>query len=210
MHHPNEKDAYSQWIDSMDFDRGVPLTSAGELINPTFVRNVNGATPNTLGVTPFCTPQLNTKWNFEKHEIILDPGQTYTHFVQGPADTMYDFSKFRTQRTGVAQENSFCDVQKGKTRQVLIVAKTDLCRTTAKAVRAGVDTSVTNQDLLIEYHNHFHLECPTQTGGIFDGTAGNKNFSIGKQRTTYYYKNWATDVVRPEIRIDENSVLDTV
>lgn len=212
MSHLIEKDVYSQWLDSMSFDQGVPLTATGEIINPTFIRNVNACTPATLGVTPGVTPQLNTKWSFEKHDIILDPGQTYVHYVQGPADTIYDFAKFRKQVSNVASqalENQFCDIQKNKTRQVLIVAKMDLVRNTAAAVRSGIDEADA-QNLLIEYKNYFHLECPEQTGGIFDGTAGNKNFSLGKQRTTYCYKNWATGTVAPLVRIDEENVEDTV
>lgn len=211
MSHLIEKDAYSQWIDSMQFDRGVPLTADGEVVNPTYIRNVNACTPNTLGVTPGVTPQLNTKWAFEKHEIVLDPGQTYVHYVQGPADTIYDYAKFRSQISNVTtdKENMFMDIQKNKTRQVLIVAKMDLVRNTETAVRAGIAEGDA-QNLLIEYKNYFHLECPEQTGGRFDSTAGNKNFSLGKQRTTYYYKNWATGTTAPLVRIDEENVEDTV
>jgi len=203
MFHPTDKDALSQWLDNM----ALETYDSGELINPTKSTNILAATPYTLGMTPnFCKPFM-AKWNVEKHTVVMEPGQTHAHFVQGPADVMYDFAKFR--KVGNDDPNvKFQDVQKKFTRQLLMVVRTDLVRTTDSALRAGVndlsgELSNNKQGILVEWKHYFHLECPEQVGGTITTASGNSGMTLDKRRDVYAYKNWAEGNGKVLVRVEE-------
>lgn len=47
----------------------------------------NGVTtlnPHNLSITPYLFPQLLKRWKISKKTVLLEPGQSYVHFVQGP------------------------------------------------------------------------------------------------------------------------------
>lgn len=203
MYHPTDKDALSQWGDNMELE----AQDSGELINPTRNSNVLGATPATLGITPNWSKGFMAKWSVEKHSIVMEPGQTHAHFVQGPADVTYDFAKFR--KVGNGDPNiKFCDVQKKFTRQVLLVVRTDLVRTTNSALRAGVNnlsTELSNnkQGILCEWKHYFHMECPEQIAGTITTASGNSSMALDKRRDVYAYKNWAEGNGTALVRVEE-------
>ena len=52
--------------------------------------------PNQWEITPYITTNLTARWKISETVVILEPGQEYTHYVQGPKNVMFEPIKMAT------------------------------------------------------------------------------------------------------------------
>lgn len=188
----DEGDVVAQWQDSMTNE------TFNNLSRPI---NIAAATPGTLYMTPMFNKMLMQKWSFERHDIILDPGQTYDHFMQGPSDVTYDFAKFwKSDSTGEA--NKFYDLQKKFTRQLMYVVRPDIVQSGIfEAGRFGIPDA--QGKLLVEWKHYVHLEAPEQTGVTHEVAAPLPAiYPRSLMRDCYFFKHWFESAQQPALRTE--------
>jgi len=207
MNNPVENDCLQQWANAMINEAAVNASGPSTI-------NLASATPNTLYANPMKNKMLTQKWNFERHEIILDPGQVYDHYVQGPSDTVYDYAKFwKIDSSGTA--NIFYDWQKGLTRQVFLVARLDLTNDIARdTARHGIaDNDPKSGRMSVEYKNYYNILAPPHTGGT-GNVAGSAFGALTATVTTervrdcYFHKCWFADVDAADFRTSRETETD--
>jgi len=166
--------------------------------------NLGNVTQNTLYESPMESKPFRHNWNIEKHDIIMEPGQTYDHYMVGPTG-MYDFQKFwKSDSSGTADE--FQNIQPSKTRFLFATYRNDLVNTGVNEYgRLG---DVTSGGLLIETTKRFVIKAPEQTGGTTTVLAA--NFQNDNKRDVYYAKNWATSTTAGDNRIDPTDGRDNL
>jgi len=116
---------------------------------------------NLLGRTPGETSTFANLWKSHKRDVILEPGQIFTHVVQGPKNTEYKFEKFWG---GVTE---FQNLQPGKTMGLMAVVSTDMAATTANAVGRWQARPEEGNLILVQRDDHFTLSIPEQAGFKF-------------------------------------------
>nr|UOF80453.1 putative capsid protein [Cressdnaviricota sp.] len=205
--------AGSQWYNCMTNEATVP---AGSLM--TSAINLAGATPNTLYVTPkTCKPYMKL-WNVERHDITLDPGQTYDHYMEGPTG-LYDFAKYwKPDATGSADE--FYNHIPSKTRSVFATYRYDIVARAGPDNTAGLPgrwgSDILNEGLYMEYRKYFKLTCPETTGGIMpsttvtSGSTAAKQFYLNGIKDVYYHKSWNEGNYAVARRIEETTATENV
>lgn len=113
---PLIKDPLTTWRAGLD-----TLTKQGS--------NLISATPLTLYQKPTSNPQFNKYFKAEVTTIVLEPGQTVTHTIQGPSDL--------TVNTATCWSNGyFQDIQKFS-RFTMFVQRLDLVLNVADATETG-------------------------------------------------------------------------
>lgn len=192
-----EQDVLQQWVNCMTNE-----ANTGDLEGTTI--NLGDATPETLYATPQSNKRLLKDWKFERHDIILDPGQTYDHFIQGPSDVVYDFAKFwRNDNSGAA--NVFLDINKRFTRQVIMTARVDLAQNAENTTsRYGIPNG--KGWLVWECKQYFNIEAPEHTPSLVTlplPASGTINADRDNIRDCYFHKHWTeTPNVAPTIRFE--------
>jgi len=204
MVNPGENDCLQQWSNSMLNESQVQGAGPATI-------NLASATPNTLYATPLRNKMLMQKWNIERHEIILDPGQVYDHYVQGPSDTVYDYAKFwKADQSGTA--DLFYDFQKGLTRQVFMTSRLDITNDVSReTARHGIaDADAKSGRLSVEYKNYYNILSPPQTGGTgTNNPATNVTVHTNERiRDCYFHKNWFADSDPADIRMSRETEAD--
>jgi len=172
--------------------------------------NIAGTEPSTLYATPYMSKTFKAAFNIEQHDIVLDPGQTFEHYMEGPTG-VYDFAKF-WKPDGTTSADVFYNMVPSKTRYLFCVMKTDLCNTDLGASgRYGVPG--TQQRLLWEYQKKFTILAPEQAGGTaFDlavpVVGGQINFNNTQLRDCYLHKNYGVVTGNPQFRVDVATAAD--
>lgn len=173
--------------------------------------NVSGATTEEFGMSPKLSPSMRKRFAMEEKLIILEPGKSYVHTIQGPSQ-LYDFSKFK--------ENTTYTPYHKFVKGCMIQLSTDLTgSTTAYApgilgedyvpprnlivgdvVRGAthrwskMGSSLTAQPygLLIETTYNYSIRMPDQTGYKV-ATAGTNNQQLNARiNHPYHVKVWNT------------------
>lgn len=204
MNVDDEGDAYTQWINCM-----VNESSTGTTTNP-FAINIASATPNTLYATPLQNKMIQQKWNWERHEITLDPGQSYDHFIQGPSNVVYDYAKFWKQ-DGAGAADKFYDYVKKFTRQLIIVARLDLVQDNTVSQAVGRQGNPLDKGrLLVEWKNYYNITCPEVAGGV--GVVGGGTASVTNQnrKDCYFHKNWYADTDAAGLRVADETQINNL
>jgi len=62
-------------------------------------KNVSNATIQTYGMSPEANSTFKKYFKVERITIVLEPGQTYKHFLQGPSNFFVKFDKFFKNKT---------------------------------------------------------------------------------------------------------------
>lgn len=81
----------AEWADS--FASETLRTIFGSASASTTGLNTLAVTPLTIGASPSMSHSMREKYNIEERVILLEPGRTFKHNVQGPRK-LYDFGKF--------------------------------------------------------------------------------------------------------------------
>jgi len=118
-----------------------------------------------LHATPGETSAFSKMFKYTTRKVILEPGQKLTHTVQGPKNTIYDFSKFYV-------NNIVTNYPANKAVSVFIVMHTDLVMNSLTAgsgrylMFPSFGTTGDNNGHVVatEYKATFVLEVPEQTG----------------------------------------------
>lgn len=184
----DEGDAVGKWFDGMLNENQVTNPRVNMRTAPGVGVN-DAATPNTLYVTPNVSKLFTQRYTVERHDITLDPGQSYDHFMQGPSNVVYDYQKFwKTDSAGTADQ--FMDNQKKFTRQLFLVARLDLVQDTGVGFgRYGNSVSpLGDRRLIVEWKNYINLFCPDQAQGI--SSVGGAQEQRTEARDCYLVKNW--------------------
>lgn len=212
----HDKDVYSQWQDCLADEATI---YNGSTVNKKI--NLSGATVNTLYSSPFQCKKLMQRWKIEKHEIILDPGQTYDHYMQGPQNVEYDYSKFwKPVNANFDVDNCFMNLQSKFTRQLMFTARLDLVNNGSYGGRLGIPLSV-GGGLLFEYKHFYRVSVPEQTGGsmyippvsVTGGgtltTAQTTSMTDTQKRDCFYLVNWSEySGEDPTVRYEEQTGTD--
>jgi len=115
---------------------------------------------NTMGQSPMFNPGVKRYFKIFEEDILIEPGKSYIHYVQGPSKR-YDFSKFWSTDT------VFNNFQKGN-KGVCIALCTDITGLAAGVVGATQRyTDMTNAGgygLQVETQFNYIISLPDQTG----------------------------------------------
>jgi len=189
---------FIQWAQNLGNESSVGLPSGPINIA------IPAASPQTLYQSPLDCKLLRANFNIEKHDIIMDPGQTYDHVMQGPVG-MYDFQKFwKSDSLGTADE--FINMQPSKSRYLFATFRNDLVSTGVNDYgRLGDGTA---GGLLMETTRRFVIKAPELTGGTTTILAA--NFVNDNRRDVYYAKNWALSAVAGDNRVDPTDGRDNL
>jgi len=194
-------DVMTQWERALanEHGAGVVLDSSAERVN------IDNALVTTLYNIPQYCKTMMRSWKFEKHAIVLDPGQTYDHFVQGPSNVTYDFGKFWAIEQG-SDSKTIYNLQPKFTRQIMCVARLDLVSSSSAHGRLGLDDNVSGT-LIAEYKNYIRVQCPESTGGNVKVAALNTStpMQLDYKRDSFCIKNWDTTTASPSIRFEEQT-----
>jgi len=152
-----------------------------------------------FGASPGQTSTFAKEFHYTSRTISLDPGQVFSHSVQGPKHVKYDFSKFQETTAG----NGFFDVQKGLTQFCMIVLKPDLVIATDYVVGHLRAPPLEGELLAIEREDHFVLGMPEQAG--FDKfVVGPTYMELNKRHKAYCHNVWqVAGATAPVKRVDE-------
>ncbi|ARD71302.1 putative capsid protein [Diporeia-associated CRESS-DNA virus LH481] len=155
-----------------------------------FGTNISGVQASTYGIFPEMTPAWKRQWEFEKYEIVLEPGQEHRHTINGYCG-QFDFLK--AYKDSVHQNVQPID------RHVFFVMQTDLgiVREGTPAVSYGVRTAQDSDDaslglgILFETKVHWTLQMPEPAGARMPATGllgvGAYNKPAGFRKRCYLY-----------------------
>lgn len=168
--------------------------------------NMLPTTPSTLYCTPKDSKFFMSKWNIEKHDIILDPGQVYDHVMIGPTGE-YDFSKFWRQDS-LASASEFLNYQPKFTRECFYTARLDLIAgTNGDGGRWGIPAE-DKAGLVHEMTKYTMLSVPDLAGGVLfenNSVISGTKFNLTQQRDCYFKHHWNEGVQAPLVRVDVQS-----
>lgn len=183
-------------------------------------QNCNGeiASP-TLQTTLFADPRKvktwNQYWKCQVTEVVVEPGQTFTWVVNGPA-LEYDFSKYYSTDGGLAN-TVFNDYVKNVTHSLFAVFYPELGLGYTGAAQGGVGRfggatpvlpNVTG--ILYEVKYHYEVDMPDQAG-FYDPIAlpASTPIQLGLRRNVFFQKNWGDNDTSTNIngRVEEETGL---
>lgn len=163
---------------------GDGTVSSGVPIGSTFLVGVSSNTVQGAGATvmqhidfdPKDSPQWRSRWNYQKVTIAIAAGETCEHSIQGPRNTLLDFSKI-TQINAEAQQTipTFC---KGYSASVFMRVLPDMVTSTDAATYnftgnfsnaeagAGSSTGQIALPIAVQVQQGFAIKVPEQVGFI--------------------------------------------
>jgi len=162
-------------------------------------------TVNHLGVKPGMTSSFSKYWKYTSREVILDPGQSFTHIVNGPKNTTYEFNKFY-------QEGIMFNYQPGKTVSMMIIMKSDLRAARNGDASVGTGRYFTDEGkgrtVAIERYDHYVLGLPEQAGFTYPTSTTSGTVQALTLRKRVYSHNIYTNGPNlgggvTDVRIDE-------
>lgn len=152
--------------------------------------NVSGVGASAYGLFPEQTASWRKLWNFEKFEIVLEPGQEHRHVVNGYTGPV-DFSKYY-------RDSNFQNIVP-QDRHVMFVMQTDLgvIRQGTPLASYGARTSQIFTDvqagcgIIFETKLHYKLQMPEPAGARMPATGilgiGAYNKPLGYRRRCFMY-----------------------
>jgi len=190
------------WAGCIQADRNNGLSLNGNNYYAGFGTYLN----TTIGAKPGMTQSWSTVFKSTHNVVVIEPGQTYNHRVQGPKDTMYDFSKFYVR-------DVFNNLAAGKTMALMVVAYPDITSTNTGS-GGGVgryphgDFNI-GDFICVERYDHYTLSVPEQAGFTFGGSTSPGVVQPLNHRKKVYchniYNNGLTPASGNERRIDETN-----
>lgn len=167
------------------------------------IQNIGGSMQITnVGASPNVHPSWKTFYKMSETKLTLEPGQSHEMFVNGPSDTVYDYSKFfnGTNFQLYTKNNRYfvcCDLEDLESSFTV----------SAIGGRYGqpVNDATHTNGVICEATQKFKIEMPEQTGfktgAAFPVTTV---VPLELRQDTYYFKNFtAAQGVGSEYRTDE-------
>jgi len=153
-----------------------------------------------LYATPGQTSGFSREFTYTHRTIKLDPGQDFTHNVQGPKNTKYDYAKFQDPIS-----NGFFDVQKGKSVFVMAVVRADLVNSSTGHHGHLQADAPAGQSITIERRDHYILGMPEQTGQL-----STTDTALVQRHRAWSMNNWNDETAEGNVvRVDENNPIST-
>lgn len=147
--------------------------------------NIAGTTVNTLYNDPRNVKSWSQIWSPQVTTIVMEPGQTYVHKLQGPKNQMLDFAKFVVNNA----PQVFMD-QQPFARYMLAISYVDLVTTTLSATGRYVDASGEAYDgIAFEIKRVYNLAMPEQAGLELPVTYSGGIKSLGYRRYSFAIYN---------------------
>jgi len=171
--------------------------------------NKSNIAASMLHLDPRSCKTFKALYNVEATNIVLEPGQTYNHFVQGPKNMMMDFSKFYSTPVGT-NEGSLQPVRTFS-KCLMFVLKVDLVtQGNNNAGRLASVQSETVADVIcVEKQFHCKLACPETVGAKIDNLiGGTKNIDMHRKYPKYFYRTITTSGTGAPMRVDEQNPED--
>lgn len=175
--------------------------------------NVTATDIYTMGSSPTIYKSWLQNYKYEIKKIRLMPGQTYDHFIQGPQNVTYDFSKYWDGDAFVYRTK--------EQRWLMVTYHADLLSTTSNGaaipgtVGYPVEVNTVNPDIfdgkgvLVEITPSWHLGMPEQTGFIYPAqtTQGLPQDNMFR-RDVFGMNNYFEKLTGDVIRVDNEQPAD--
>jgi len=147
------------------------------------------ASVKKLGATPGQTSSFSQFFKYTSRNVVLEPGQRFVHHIQGPKNTVYDYSKF-------AGELSFNNNAAGKTMSCFAVMHSDLVTDDVASGAGrykitGTGADVSGHYIAMDVKTTFVLELPEQAGFEYPvaTTAGSQQ-DLTRRKRAYLDNVW--------------------
>jgi len=175
-----------------------------------------GSVAALLGQTTFDpkdSVQFRSRWNYQKVTLIIGPGETCEHSIQGPKNCVLDFSKIVQQTINSTPATTAryipCWV-KGFTTSVFcrvlpsMVTSSDLGSPGSKLQYNGAGTWDTSEGadlknakvclpIAVKMDYDYHLKCPEQAGYLAAAVAAGSARYLNLKRRSIRYDNYSQD-----------------
>nr|WAE42697.1 MAG: capsid protein [Cressdnaviricota sp.] len=158
-------------------------------------QNVNQITSSQLHTSPKMCPGWNKSWKADITTVVLEPGQTYTHRIQGPQNYHMNYAKFYDGGMFVNQQKC-C-------RYVMAIITTDVVANVAGTYfgRAG---DVATNNIVVETTVHTKMAIPPNAGG-FPNSVANSTTVLNLVKDAFYVKDWTYVFAGTVNRFDEEN-----
>ena len=193
-------------------DLDTRLTEMNEGTN--LVNNGSNVLSNNyekLGLDPRSIPGWSAGWSHEVVDILLQPGQTHMHVVQGPKWLDMDWNKYLNGGAYIEQQKFM--------RYMFVIFHTDLLGTSG--VGGGVplpgtmgyycedgDVATGQFDgygVAVDQTFHYHIKMPEQTGHQVEAAPANGEQALTKRRNAFAYSDYIAGRVGTLERIDDEA-----
>jgi len=171
--------------------------------------NKSNIAASMLHLDPRSCKTFKSLFTVEATNIVLEPGQTYNHFVQGPKNMMLDYSKFYATPVGT-NEGSLLPVRTFS-KCLMFVLKVDLVTqgNTNAGRLASVQSETVGDVVCLEKQFHCKLACPETVGAKIDNAVpAVANFDLNRKYPKYFYRTITTAGVGAPLRVDEQNPED--
>lgn len=153
--------------------------------------NVASAVPQTLYQTPKSSPAMNKMFNMDETIVVLQPGQVYEYYIQGPSNFTLNY-----QSLFAGSDNSTPSYYQGiqkHMRYPLFTLYQDLVTDGDRTGRyVSSEATGGNLGVSLERIVKFSLSMPDRVGGRFStGTGGDPKigqYQLGSRRDCYFHK----------------------
>jgi len=171
--------------------------------------NVTSDNLEVLGLMPTDVDGWRANWQPEVVTIMLQPGQTYEYFVQGPRNQEMNYAKLLN--------GSIIEPDQKTTRWFLVRFHTDLITSSGTADASGtagyfaeIGNNSTNlfdgRGIAVDQTYHIHMRMPEPTGFQYGAsTASGTEQELNKRRNAFARHNYFSSPVGTIIRIDDES-----
>ena len=193
----------SSYLSSSPTSLGGTVTSGAQdaLINPAYFWNecladeqsvginMSNASYTMWGVTPSSCPAFKKQFNVTKTVIVLEPGSSYDHFLQGPNEFEFNYAD-------MFSSTLFQSIQKFS-RYLLPIVKVDIGGATSGVAPFGrlFHTNSITTGNIFGYQRTMHckVEMPEMAGFSYPGTTTGYQ-ALGWRRDPYIINNWVAQV----------------
>jgi len=152
-------------------------------------KNLAGITPSFMHANPTDCAQFAKEYKTEVTSIVLEPGQTFDYFIQGPKN--FDISYGNLFKNGLHMFIQKC------MRFPMFVYHSDLLGTAAAPLNLGNNLTVgsragmpnpgaTGVGLIIERRRFCRVSCPEKAGMRIDQAISTGSIQLGFHRPAYF------------------------
>lgn len=170
--------------------------------------NVFDETVEKLGLMPTDVDGWRANWQPETITIILQPGQTYEYFVQGPKMQEINYAKILNGDV-IEQDQKW-------TRYFLVRFHTDLISSAGTGGTAGTpgyfaETSALTggvwdgRGICVDQTYHTHMKMPEQAGFQYVSTTAGTEQALTKRRNAWARVQYTQDPEGALVRIDDEA-----
>jgi len=169
-------------------------------------RNLSGVGINTMYTCPTEVSQFVRDYKDEVTNVVLEPGQTYDYFIQGPRNLEIDYAKmFKNDMHMYIQKCMRFPMFVYHSDIVGAASSTGLNNATV-GIRAGMpDPSVTGSGLMVERRRFVRVACPDKAGARIDTALTTGSVQLGFHRPAYYKQFVPGQVSGTITRVDEEN-----